>query len=161
MARIAGKLLASCTICMYILGVLEGSWTSDIGWAKLTCKQTWSITKYLAVDQLHVALFSFLYYHTIEWKTTNLSQNINMTITALQKTAIEEIINIIINTSPPRGKRHLSSLFLELVDRTEWPEYYEVCSFRLGIQQSSNVLLDHTRTTLFKWHSRQCRQKQV
>lgn len=49
-----------------------------------------------------------------------------MTITAVQKTAIEEVINIIINTSPPRGKRHLSTLFLELVDRTEWPEYYEV-----------------------------------
>lgn len=49
-----------------------------------------------------------------------------MTVTAVQKTAIEEVINIITNTSPPRGKRHLSALFLELVDRTEWPEYYEV-----------------------------------
>jgi hypothetical protein len=61
-----------------------------------------------------------------EGKGKGLIADSNMTITAVQKTAIEEVINIIINTSPPRGKRHLSTLFLELVDRTEWPEYYEV-----------------------------------
>ncbi|KAG1741799.1 uncharacterized protein EDB91DRAFT_315460 [Suillus paluster] len=49
-----------------------------------------------------------------------------MTITAAQKTAIEEVIEILIATTPGRGKRQLSQLFMDLVDRTEWPEYYEV-----------------------------------
>jgi len=50
-----------------------------------------------------------------------------MMVTAAQRAAIEEVINVIINTTPPRGKRHLSTIFLELVDRKEYPEYYEVC----------------------------------
>lgn len=49
-----------------------------------------------------------------------------MTITAAQKTAIEEVIEIIVATTPARGKRQLSELFMDLVDRSEWPEYYEV-----------------------------------
>ncbi|KAG1746902.1 hypothetical protein EDB19DRAFT_1688275 [Suillus lakei] len=49
-----------------------------------------------------------------------------MTITAAQKTAIEEVIEIIVATTPARGKRQLSQLFMDLVDRSEWPEYYEV-----------------------------------
>ncbi|KAF7971438.1 hypothetical protein HWV62_21208 [Athelia sp. TMB] len=49
-----------------------------------------------------------------------------MTIQAAQKQAIEEIINVLVNTSPPRGKRHLSAMFMDLVDRSEYPEYYEV-----------------------------------
>ncbi|KAG2101807.1 Bromodomain-containing protein, partial [Suillus discolor] len=49
-----------------------------------------------------------------------------MTITAAQKTAIEEVIEIMVATTPARGKRQLSELFMDLVDRSEWPEYYEV-----------------------------------
>ncbi|KAG2147502.1 hypothetical protein DEU56DRAFT_909485 [Suillus clintonianus] len=49
-----------------------------------------------------------------------------MTISAAQKTAIEEVIEILVATTPARGKRQLSQLFMDLVDRTEWPEYYEV-----------------------------------
>ncbi|KAG1814375.1 uncharacterized protein BJ212DRAFT_1482112 [Suillus subaureus] len=49
-----------------------------------------------------------------------------MTITAAQKTAIEEVIEIIVAATPARGKRQLSQLFMDLVDRSEWPEYYEV-----------------------------------
>ncbi|KAG2066762.1 hypothetical protein BDR04DRAFT_1106215 [Suillus decipiens] len=49
-----------------------------------------------------------------------------MTISAAQKTAIEEVIEIIVATTPARGKRQLSQLFMDLVDRSEWPEYYEV-----------------------------------
>lgn len=51
-----------------------------------------------------------------------------MVVTVPQKQAIEEVINVLVNTSPPRGKRHLSALFMDLVDRAEYPEYYEVCS---------------------------------
>lgn len=50
-----------------------------------------------------------------------------MTIQAAQKQAIEEIINVLVHTSPPRGKRQLSAMFMDLVDRVEYPEYYEVC----------------------------------
>ncbi|KAH0838855.1 hypothetical protein J3R83DRAFT_7269 [Lanmaoa asiatica] len=49
-----------------------------------------------------------------------------MPITSAQKTAIEEIIDILVSTTPARGKRQLSGMFMELVDRADWPEYYEV-----------------------------------
>ncbi|KAF8548751.1 hypothetical protein OG21DRAFT_1422510 [Imleria badia] len=49
-----------------------------------------------------------------------------MPITSAQKTAIEEIINILVATTPPRGKRQLAAMFMDLVDRAGWPEYYEV-----------------------------------
>ncbi len=49
-----------------------------------------------------------------------------MAITAAQKAALEEVIDILITTTPPRSKRQLSAIFLELVDRTAWPQYYEV-----------------------------------
>ncbi|KZP25998.1 hypothetical protein FIBSPDRAFT_782552, partial [Athelia psychrophila] len=49
-----------------------------------------------------------------------------MALAAGQKQAIEETINVLVNTSPPRGKRHLSAMFMDLVDRAEYPEYYEV-----------------------------------
>jgi chromatin structure-remodeling complex subunit RSC1/2 len=49
-----------------------------------------------------------------------------MTVTAAQRGAIEQVIDVIFNTSAPRGKRHLSAMFLDLVDRKEYPEYYEV-----------------------------------
>lgn len=49
-----------------------------------------------------------------------------MPITSAQKAAIEEIIDVLVSTTPARGKRQLATLFLELVDRADWPEYYEV-----------------------------------
>jgi len=49
-----------------------------------------------------------------------------MTITTAQRSAIEQVINVIISTTPPRGKRQLSAMFVDLVDRKEYPEYYEV-----------------------------------
>ena len=49
-----------------------------------------------------------------------------MPISAAQKTAIEEVIDVLVAATPPRGKRQLAALFLELVDRADWPEYYEV-----------------------------------
>ena len=51
-----------------------------------------------------------------------------MTITALQKVAVEEILHIICTATPPRSKRQLAGMFLALVDREEWPQYYEVRS---------------------------------
>ena len=50
-----------------------------------------------------------------------------MTITSTQKAAIGEVINAIVSEKSPRKKRVLSDMFLDLVDRAEWPQYYEVC----------------------------------
>lgn len=50
-----------------------------------------------------------------------------MPISLAQKIAIEEVINAILDVTT-RGKRQLAAMFMDLVDRTEWPEYYEVGS---------------------------------
>jgi hypothetical protein len=67
-----------------------------------------------------------------------------MAITAAQKAALEEIIQVLTTMKSPRKKRVLSEMFLELVNRAEWPEYYEVwprnvCTPRLRI--SPRVIL--------------------
>lgn len=49
-----------------------------------------------------------------------------MAITSTQKSAIEDIINILVAATPSRGKRKMADMFLDLVDRSDWPEYYEV-----------------------------------
>lgn len=49
-----------------------------------------------------------------------------MTLTSAQKSAAEEVLDVIVSTTGPRGKRHLSAMFMDLVDRADWPEYYEV-----------------------------------
>jgi chromatin structure-remodeling complex subunit RSC1/2 len=49
-----------------------------------------------------------------------------MTLTATQKAAIEDIIHILCTTTATRGKRQIAGMFLELVDRTDWPQYFEV-----------------------------------
>jgi len=79
-----------------------------------------------------------------------------MTITAAQKVAIEELIEIIIATTPARGKRQLSQLFMTLVDRTEWPEYYEVFLIFRGNERWTCpdyiFQLDHTRAPMYQRH---------
>lgn len=47
-------------------------------------------------------------------------------MTSAQKAAIEDILDVLVATTPPRGKRHLAAMFMDLVDRADWPEYYEV-----------------------------------
>ena len=49
-----------------------------------------------------------------------------MAISAAQKTEIEAIIAAILNASTSRRRRHFADMFLELVDRESWPEYYDV-----------------------------------
>ncbi len=53
-------------------------------------------------------------------------QKQKMAITNTQKTEIEAIIQILLETSTTRRKRRLADMFLDLVDRDSWPEYYEV-----------------------------------
>ncbi|PPQ87841.1 hypothetical protein CVT25_009493 [Psilocybe cyanescens] len=49
-----------------------------------------------------------------------------MPITPAQKSAMEEVISAILAVQAPRGRRQLAGMFTELVDRTSWPQYYEV-----------------------------------
>ena len=52
-----------------------------------------------------------------------------MPISPDQKNAIEEVISALLTLTTSRGKRQLAAIFMDLVDRTEWPEYYEVWLF--------------------------------
>ncbi|KII86314.1 hypothetical protein PLICRDRAFT_56043 [Plicaturopsis crispa FD-325 SS-3] len=47
-------------------------------------------------------------------------------ITAQQKAAIEEIIHIIVSVNAARNKRQLAGMFMDLVSRKDWPEYFEI-----------------------------------
>ncbi|KAI0638927.1 hypothetical protein C8Q77DRAFT_1078438 [Trametes polyzona] len=49
-----------------------------------------------------------------------------MAVTAAQKTAIEEVIRALTSATSRRAKRRLADMFLDLVDKDSWPEYYEV-----------------------------------
>ncbi len=49
-----------------------------------------------------------------------------MPISVAQTAAIKEVIQVILNQTVPRGKRQLAAMFMDLVDRQEWPQYYEV-----------------------------------
>jgi chromatin structure-remodeling complex subunit RSC1/2 len=49
-----------------------------------------------------------------------------MPITLDQKTAMDQVLAAILAATAPRGKRQLSAMFMQLVDREEWPQYYEV-----------------------------------
>lgn len=90
-----------------------------------------------------------------------------MPITSAQKAAIEEIIDILVSTTPARGKRQLAALFLELVDRTDWPEYYEVLYSihilpALETRTPSRHLFfipDHSRATVHQWRESQRGEK--
>jgi hypothetical protein len=59
-----------------------------------------------------------------------------MSLIPAQKSAIEEVINVLTTTPVPRGKRRLAEMFMDLVDKDEWPEYYEVSLFLFDIYVS-------------------------
>ena len=50
----------------------------------------------------------------------------SMPVTAAQKTAIEGVLKVIIGLTSSKKKRQLAEMFLELVDRESWADYYEV-----------------------------------
>jgi chromatin structure-remodeling complex subunit RSC1/2 len=62
-----------------------------------------------------------------------------MAITAAQKAAITEVLDAIVSAKSPRKKRVLSEMFLELVDRAEWPQYYEVMASDVRIQRKTHT----------------------
>jgi chromatin structure-remodeling complex subunit RSC1/2 len=49
-----------------------------------------------------------------------------MAVTDAQKAAVEQLIQTIKSVSSPRKKRVLADLFLELVDKEAWANYYQV-----------------------------------
>ncbi|KAJ7082822.1 hypothetical protein C8R43DRAFT_322842 [Mycena crocata] len=49
-----------------------------------------------------------------------------MAISPAQKKAIEEVLNTLLSATGSPRKRQLAGMFLELVDRHDWPEYYQV-----------------------------------
>ncbi|EIW65096.1 uncharacterized protein TRAVEDRAFT_26037 [Trametes versicolor FP-101664 SS1] len=49
-----------------------------------------------------------------------------MPVSAAQKTAIEEVVRALTSATSRRVKRRLADMFMELVDKDSWPEYYEV-----------------------------------
>ncbi|KAI9059557.1 hypothetical protein FKP32DRAFT_1596121 [Trametes sanguinea] len=49
-----------------------------------------------------------------------------MPVTAAQKAAIEEVIRALTSATSRRVKRRLADMFMDLVDKDSWPEYYEV-----------------------------------
>ncbi|KDQ52954.1 hypothetical protein JAAARDRAFT_80856 [Jaapia argillacea MUCL 33604] len=49
-----------------------------------------------------------------------------MAISAAFKTAIEEVIKVIMTTKSPRRKRPICEMFMDLPDRDAWSEYYQV-----------------------------------
>ncbi len=55
-----------------------------------------------------------------------------MAITQAQKIGIQEVIKLLLDAAVPRGKRRLADMFLDLVDKDDWPEYYEVTSISIS-----------------------------
>lgn len=49
-----------------------------------------------------------------------------MPLDPAKKTAIGEVIDALVGMQVPRGKRLLCGMFMDLVDRADWPQYYEV-----------------------------------
>jgi chromatin structure-remodeling complex subunit RSC1/2 len=47
-------------------------------------------------------------------------------ITAAQKVALREVIDVLTAATAPKSKRQLAALFMDLVSRKDWPDYYEV-----------------------------------
>jgi len=49
-----------------------------------------------------------------------------MPLDPAKKMAIGEVIDALLGMQAPRGKRLLCGMFMDLVDRVDWPQYYEV-----------------------------------
>jgi hypothetical protein len=75
------------------------------------------------------SLFVFVIFQSL--CQTNVQINIldlSMPVTNAQKAAAEQVIDAIKGVTSPRKKRVLAELFLELVDKETWANYYEVPS---------------------------------
>ena len=89
-----------------------------------------------------------------------------MAITQAQKIGIQEVIKLLLDATVPRGKRRLADMFLELVDKDDWPEYYEVFQIAFSYpfpcpSSISNPLPGDTRTEVFERRKTKPREEQV
>jgi hypothetical protein len=80
-----------------------------------------------------------------------------MAVTDAQKAAVERVIQVIKSVSSPRKKRVLADLFLELVDKETWADYYQVTSIILPVTLSIHTLnqcptIGHSPTQVSRWH---------
>ncbi|KAA1468335.1 hypothetical protein DENSPDRAFT_863516 [Dentipellis sp. KUC8613] len=48
-----------------------------------------------------------------------------MPVTPEQKKALDEVLDLIVNQVSPRKKRRIAEMFMDLVDREAWADYYE------------------------------------
>ena len=74
-----------------------------------------------------------------------------MPISVQQKAAIEEILQAILTATPSKKKRQLAEMFLTLVDRIDWPHYYEV-SLILCAEISFYNVAGYPRASVFEQH---------
>ncbi|KAH9964614.1 hypothetical protein BC827DRAFT_1188416 [Russula dissimulans] len=63
-----------------------------------------------------------------------------MPVTPAQRTAIEQVIDAVKCVQSPRKKRVLAELFLELVDKNAWADYYQVIPQPRSLNAISNKL---------------------
>ena len=89
-----------------------------------------------------------------------------MPVSAAQKTAINEVISALTGATSRRAKRRLADMFLELVDRDSWPEYYEVCRLSPSCPDTDTTaqtaaLVGYSPTALHQWGQGESRAEQV
>lgn len=83
-----------------------------------------------------------------------------MPILGQQKAAIEEVLQAILTATPSKKKRQLAEMFLTLVDREDWPHYYEV-SLVLRIKIGCYMEAGHPRASMFEQHQGRRREGEV
>lgn len=98
-----------------------------------------------------------------------------MPLTPAQNTDITAILTLLLTTTNQR-KRRLSEVFLELVDKVAYPEYYEVSRYilcqcysflpymlikRQASSPSHSYDVGHPRTEMSEWHQAQLARGQV
>ena len=77
-----------------------------------------------------------------------------MPVTDSQKAAIEQVIEAVKSVTSPRKKRVLSELFLELVDKETWANYYQVTFLRfvpLSVILSLRPIIGHSPAQFFEF----------
>jgi hypothetical protein len=74
-----------------------------------------------------------------------------MAVTDAQKAAAEQVIQAIKCVSSPRKKRVLADLFLDLVDKETWADYYQV-TFPPPCRSIPSTTIGHSPTQVSQWH---------
>ena len=74
-----------------------------------------------------------------------------MAVTDAQKAAAEQVIQAIKSVSSPRKKRVLAELFLDLVDKETWADYYQV-TLPSPCRPMPSTMIGHSPTQVSQWH---------